>query len=79
MEARLRDISSLLMWFWVSCWGSMVSKNSLTQWKEKSQAILLGEEENFALKCIKDKDTSLCSCSTVLAVLSQNRKPVFSR
>jgi len=39
LEARLHDTSSLLMWFWVSCRGSMVSKNSLTQWKEKSQAV----------------------------------------
>lgn len=57
VEARLHDISSLLMWLWVSCWGNMVSKTSSVQWKETSQTISLREEENFVLKCIKNKDT----------------------
>lgn len=53
-------------------------KYSLTQGKGKSQAILCKEKENFALKHMKNKDTCLCIHSTILAVLSQNRKPVFS-
>lgn len=58
VEARLHDISSLLMWLWVSCWGNMVSKTSSVQWKETSQTISLREEENFVLKCIKNKDST---------------------
>lgn len=81
LEARLHDTSSILMWFWVSCRGSVVSKKQLNPVERKVSGCFFSSfiEENFALKCIKNTNTGLCLCNSFSAVFSQSRKPVFSR